>query len=500
MRTMFRNGTAPVSIILSLIRTASSQNFCFTENNTSNAHETLIKLFQAFHANIKHQKPFTADFAVKATFPHYLKTAISVLQLTTAWRRDPLSRPNGITDGEAYTAAALFFTANCLGKIRQRAGQFSRVYGDALATWRAVPADNVSSSPIKVTLPFLQRQLQRLCIDKTSTEEFLFDQGSAHLWLQAITDIVDRILKRSDAGDIIQVIKETDALHRFLKILNADQACNLWRLPSLEASLDFQFTKSSSRKEGEEDAEDGFEEGCIEAQAEHSLPALPHAKVFTRAVDAICAWTTATQVLTSRRYIGPKTAIKLQLIKLPRESLKQLSASSLLLRWMRTSQHVDYNSLKDWLKKLDVKRTYLDAGAEHCEAGLMAGLIAGAQLRDREELEGAFDDSRIEWEGSSASTAIGVGKKCCPVCALLAHTILTKRAIRFELPGQHAEYRAWVPPRFTPLDILLAMEGQLLEKVGEMMQQQNLHTSRPSSPASDSNPVGLLTDDIPDES
>ncbi|KAJ7267517.1 hypothetical protein C8J57DRAFT_1616473, partial [Mycena rebaudengoi] len=64
--------------------------------------------------------------------------------------------------------------------------------------------------------------------------------------------------------------------------------------------------------------------------------------------------------------------------------------------------------------------------------------------------------------------AIGVAKKCCPLCQMLAEVLEEKHGLHVTLPGQHTMFFPWVPPGWLHPDALQEMERRLLKVIYEM--------------------------------
>jgi hypothetical protein len=85
---------------------------------------------------------------------------------------------------------------------------------------------------------------------------------------------------------------------------------------------------------------------------------------------------------------------------------------------------------------------------------------------------------------SQLELAIGVARKCCPLCRILADVAEQQYNIKLDLPGQHARFHPWVPPCWLPKPVLLKIESRLLPIVGKLAHSP-LPASRASSPGSD---------------
>jgi hypothetical protein len=141
--------------------------------------------------------------------------------------------------GIACTVAATFFVVNCLGEIKIRIEQVARLYlkGNQLVQWAPSADEKVNQTLVRVVHPFVQRHLRHHLIEEPTSQHFLFNSTSAHLWLRAIHDFLEKIRKYCQDSDVLYLVKFTDALHELLKSLTATPECNLWRLESLETAL-----------------------------------------------------------------------------------------------------------------------------------------------------------------------------------------------------------------------------------------------------------------------
>jgi hypothetical protein len=87
-------------------------------------------------------------------------------------------------------------------------------------------------------------------------------------------------------------------------------------------------------------------------------------------------------------------------------------------------------------------------------------------------------------QGSSElELAIGVARKCCPLCRILADVAEQQYEAKLDLPGQHARFHPWVPPCWLPESVLLEIERRLLPIVGKLAHSPS-PASRASSPGS----------------
>ncbi|KAJ6524497.1 hypothetical protein B0H19DRAFT_594998 [Mycena capillaripes] len=97
----------------------------------------------------------------------------------------------------------------------------------------------------------------------------------------------------------------------------------------------------------------------------------------------------------------------------------------------------------------------------HCEAGLIA-----LRLRDSDGKSRKSDAA-----DQDAPLAIGVAKKCCPFCRILADIGFGSFDYTWDLkiPEAHSRYHPWVPPHWLPQTVMEQLEKQLLAIVCGML-------------------------------
>ncbi|KAJ7292767.1 hypothetical protein C8J57DRAFT_1210486 [Mycena rebaudengoi] len=252
------------------------------------------------------------------------------------------------------------------------------------------------------------------------------------------------------------------------------------------------YVASKHKLSAEEDPND---EGDDESVTNHDLVGLPAiCTLFCRAIEAACAWTTGVRfMLTSP--IGKETVpVQLAVVDLPRQSVEACSPQDLLTRWTARTTWPD--SLSDEihgeLQQLVHPKTLLQ-GQVHCEAGLVASLYLRQQRpQDLESPEPpvvteafAHLTAKMDENGQSVF-AIGVAKKCCPLCAMLVGILKQPpNNFRVELAGGHSRIHPWVPPAWLPTSVLETLELALLLKIEQMVTTRaHTQSSRGSSPSS----------------
>ncbi|KAJ7822484.1 hypothetical protein B0H14DRAFT_1318988 [Mycena olivaceomarginata] len=218
--------------------------------------------------------------------------------------------------------------------------------------------------------------------------------------------------------------------------------------------------------------------------------------------------------------------VKVHVVDLPRAPITSVTPDVLAARWAKVGRWSDEvtehvrNTLTTQPELLDVTK-----GATHCEAALLASLARHAPqetfasekttepdvtsrktTRTRPSvtpcernpttqeplvLEALFEHLHLTSD-TELPLPIGVAKKCCPACAILADTIpKDRRNLVLDLPGSHARWLAWAPPEWLPEHILRELEVKLVQALTGMLNQ-----GRPSSPTSPDSPSLEDCDDI----
>ncbi|KAJ7284677.1 hypothetical protein C8J57DRAFT_699514 [Mycena rebaudengoi] len=201
-------------------------------------------------------------------------------------------------------------------------------------------------------------------------------------------------------------------------------------------------------------------------------------------LNAVCAWTTASQVLLGTKIIRTSLAIDLHIVELPQQPIPIFTTSQLVRRWKEKGGWSSDISDRI-LEKLATQSISSNQGQTHCEAGILASLVSETATTDDIVIPNLQQLREHASEGKSIP--IGVAKKCCPACYRLAQVIIRERHLQIQLPGYHARWHSWVPPYWFPDDIMAKLELDFL-RVVEAQAMAAWPTSSASSPTSD---VGL---------
>ncbi|KAJ7638895.1 hypothetical protein FB45DRAFT_904184, partial [Roridomyces roridus] len=198
---------------------------------------------------------------------------------------------------------------------------------------------------------------------------------------------------------------------------------------------------------------------------------IPELRSFIRVMDSLCAWTTAVRYIVQRRISHAPVSIRAAIID-PRTPLIPGTEEQLYARW-KARGHWDTAIMKKAKSIIrDSKFRVPRVGACHCEAGLMAAVLASALETQKNEKAGVPRPNGLngvfEVQEFPNSITIGVAKKCCTMCSMLGE-VLPMNALRVNLPGRHSTFVPWIAPEWLPLRVLQFLEGRVLLRVGEMI-------------------------------
>ncbi|KAJ7709627.1 hypothetical protein B0H17DRAFT_1190814 [Mycena rosella] len=373
------------------------------------------------------------------------------------------------TAAEIEEAVCLYFLSACLPKVQRRIHTLTRAYDlPKLWKWEPTAADlNTPDSTVNIVDPGLQSILGKSGV-ASEGHVFHFNGGNVLCWWQALLKFLNIFCKilATRPGPLKLLCTASTTLHQLVTHIPRQ----LWAMKSLGYHLQSCLKgTAASTGEGENDRDDDVE---VVSDVLRSGP----------------------KYLVHSRISRSSSRLHLALINLPRKPINNVESSKLIKRWgalcsWSEETKADLTSLVEVekIQEQDVDRV---RGACHCEAGLMASLIAHLELKGPNDEVGVQPEvlsnvfAKMDMQASQFS--IGMAKKCCPVCRLLAETIKSAHGLDLELPGKHLHYYPWVPPHWLPASILEAMDRRLIGIIDEMVTaDRHLDTSRTSSPASD---------------
>ncbi|KAJ7491947.1 hypothetical protein FB451DRAFT_512250 [Mycena latifolia] len=392
-------------------------------------------------------------------------------------------------------AVCIYFLPACYRKATKRLATIvSKTYRlDELSGWEPTQRERDASvkSVVKISSPAIHFAFRTVGLH-VENNTVVFEGTTADLWWQALV----LLLRTLNMGLTESPVNMRDAVHSSVALhtLIMKTPTALWEMSSLGRHLEACHTKglpSTNYNEGV-DAEEGEDDIIESLPPDVPLPgtAALECIVFHRAVDAACAWTTGPIHLLRTSVSRSSMPVTLSIVDLPRAPINAVHSDDLLKHWAAIVQWPPHEVLQvlrilQRARDRDLERT---KGACHCEAGLMASLALRLNQTaplNNAEAEPAILANAFEKMPVQSAIAIGVAKKCCPICRMLGKLLWVKHQIAVELPGQHSRYHPWVPPHWLPLEILQALESELLQVVTRMLQNgMHLVSSRSSSPAS----------------
>ncbi|KAJ7123096.1 hypothetical protein C8R44DRAFT_785295 [Mycena epipterygia] len=458
------------------------------------------------------ESPASAASSQPLPFSEYAAQSLQILRSAAA-----RIKANPASEVAANTESAVcdYFVAACLAKLRSRCAALFLAFDiEALGAWTPTETEEVVPTfNVVISNNFIGRQLEHCGLVRGSNNSFNFDVNTAAFWWKNVLLFLEllRDTAKVNANDInAKGVSGISAASRSLHYVLRKTPAELWEIRSLNDHIRTcrRATKPSERTERtdtpqavQDDVED-YEDDVEDAlPADKPLPAraAPESESFYRMADALCAWTTGPTYLMSGALSRAAVSIDLSVISLPRAPIATVDADGLVLRWAKKGKWPSavFEVIGQHLQKVHAGLAPLAAGACHCEAGLMASLLFHSRANPPVDSQDAdAEDADVEDEPAilaeafqpqdmGSGLAIGVAKKCCPVCQMLAEIIRDTRGLDVQLPGQHTRYYAWVPPNWLPADVLLELERRLLRVVFDMAGGDRLKSSSTSSPASD---------------
>lgn len=257
--------------------------------------------------------------------------------------------------------------------------------------------------------------------------------------------------------------------------------------------------------------------------------------MFVRMLLGCTAWDHAAAHLVKRSFLRTPQPIVLHMVDLPHNpnsNPKPADVDAMVKAWDFSPS--EFTEIEE---PLTLTRRRPSRGACHCEAGIMATILAAATssiLAPSDIVTPLFSDSNIKkvFEkivnsvcslllasaltliyhvqlapgvciilstfGTNISEyclqepiSIGVGKKPCPCCTILAEVLCEKYSIKIEMPGAHSTFFPWLPPAWLPDEVLEAMEKKMLDLVKKFATAPipSSTSTSPASSYSDTNPL-----------
>ncbi|KAF7365056.1 hypothetical protein MVEN_00376800 [Mycena venus] len=414
----------------------------------------------------------------------------------------------------AHTEEAVwaYFMGSCLKQCQTRVETLGRLYRHRdLKAWAPTHGVSFPSSNVNILNTTAEFALRELKVPQNPAG-FVFDSETAPLWWECLIRLLNLLRKKilaANERNLKGIANVSAALHCVVK----STPSQMWQYRSLEEHLGGcrgNHTPTSTlvasrsamvgeKEEGDNDSEAEQNEEAVDVlPSDEPLPAsaLPQCTVFHRLVDAITAWTTGPSYLLRTPISKSDVPVDVSIINLPRLPVPPVSSGSLLKRW---EQKINWtpeakDDIDEKLRKVAEQNHDGTRGACHCEAGLMASILGlytqdpeGEELKKLTAVFNNFDTKACLFLCTlTRKHPIGLAKKCCPVCYMLAGLIKSTYEVDLELPGRHNRYHPWVPPHWLPEALLEQLEQEMLIVVSAIvMKKEHLAMSRASSPASD---------------
>jgi len=128
----------------------------------------------------------------------------------------------------------------------------------------------------------------------------------------------------------------------------------------------------------------------------------------------------------------------------------------------------------------------------HAEASLMSLALTLAQKGEERTVDGSIHD-RFASGLVLDEVVIGVSKRCCLCCHLLAEALHTHTKMNFVLPGTRASLHPWLAPSNVPATALRSVRDDLFRILIDLAMKHGQSISRSSQTSS----VSDSSDQVP---
>ncbi|KAJ6486073.1 hypothetical protein C8R47DRAFT_1128928 [Mycena vitilis] len=422
------------------------------------------------------------------SFNDYAIKALQVLRGTALKRKQA---EDSDIKSRATRNAEVFFATACKGKIKTRIGSIRRVFGDfdKLKMWTPLESEILPEKTIPIHYTIAGMLEHHIMINNNTVTVNKATIGRIFQTIVQCLIFMQRGLTTSTQDSMLAFTEVSNGLFDLITQLPV----TVWQMLSLGVHLKNSKTAETERtiqdKEDEEDEKDVIANSDPWASEGEAPP--PACVNFYRMVEAVCAWTTGVDYLLHSHLSDMNVAI----VDFPRLPIKELTVMDLVGHW--TEKGVWSSDLADAARSeiaKVVEQADLGKGAVHCEAGLAASLLLSLNPEETsgmepEILRRAFQSMRSKLkpgQKQKLQLAIGVAKKCCPICRMLIEILQASPTSKMdiEFAGGHSRFHLWVAPHWLPNEVLKTLEMDLLTKISEMMEKHfHLPTSRSSSPS-----------------
>ncbi|KAJ6466224.1 hypothetical protein C8R45DRAFT_1020948 [Mycena sanguinolenta] len=406
-------------------------------------------------------------------------------------------------------AVTNFFVASCRSELQARFDALKNTYGlDTLKIWTPTEFDEIPSVEVKSTSvdSWAQKLLTEAGV-QPSGEIFPFTHANASRWWTCLVRMLSSMdaalrVESSETADVERIAAISQDLRFFLRVIPKA----MWKVDSLGEHLHGCRT-SDSRKRSREIIDEEPELMFLPtADHDNIRRAMPEVHPFYRAIEAVCTWTTGPRYLLSSTMARSTAPLFVSLVDLPRQEIGEIekqSADTLVVQWRDIAQ-AEWSEATEQFVRSKLPEFQADywtsaatgpttaaaetttssaaaaiaaastptnsigsAGPCHCDCdtGVAASLLYFRQKGSPRQT----DD-----ETFTISTGAAMGKKRCAVCGMLVEILRANHGSKVHIGGAHtgSRFRAWVPPRWLPDEVVEELEKRL---VGEVVRIANRH-------------------------
>ncbi|KAJ7212258.1 hypothetical protein GGX14DRAFT_564732 [Mycena pura] len=452
---------------------------------------------------------------IQPTFSKYLKALVSLLFASAS--DSPSHIPHQLQ---------LFVVANCIRGLSSRAKRVEKAYIlEKINAWQPDVDEEIGAQWLQVRHPTLAKILDKQRV-KQKDDRFLFDHSTAPSWLQIICTCFAVLVEETKTQGEERLVDACSTMVLLVEVIKvaANPLCCVGSLDCLMAKISVSKDNSPADEANDDteadDDEAADERGEDETNDEDPLLLLDlsatakksnsgfsrgtfpanyhiHTRTFLRRLASVCSCIIAVSALfeTVVRLARQKDlVIEITTVSPARSPISPVTPAEILEHWVAVKAWDEKvkAGVKAQLDRLASKTDILPrhSGEVHCEATAMTCLLLralpplercppGTEKNVREAFNKFITDEPLPF----SPVPIGVSRKCCPICAILAKLLANAHnSLKIELPGHHSVYYPWVPPSTLPEDILKNLESEVLDLVQAHVDMVTQSTT--SSPAS----------------
>ncbi|KAJ7284813.1 hypothetical protein C8J57DRAFT_1289545, partial [Mycena rebaudengoi] len=428
--------------------------------------DTLLSYSQPHH-------DFSVDLRKEAAdFPSHCRNVVEAVRAAVVLQKQEPSI-------DFDSALSHYLVVQCWHKINCRAraiAKYTNSTGFDIYDWHPDSHELQDNQVVELVLPLAVLIAPALTEAQPNQPKYsvTFNADSAPTWWETLCSLASILRQSAKSNSVRDFVSASRTLHHLLGIIPP----TLWACNSLNQHL----AKVNALQNPSEENTETDEELLISTDYLNNA-SLPNCKIFARALDSACAWTTAAWVPRNAKLADGRHDMNFRVVELPRQPVGTFSADELVERWRRLRLWTDEVAVKVKTElELKLSNGFIspDKGATHCEAGILASMVSDSSAGP-EVLKPLLHSLR-EYAADGRIVPIGVGRKCCPACSRLAKIVAEE--VQVALPGHHAQWYPWVPPHWLPDRIMQRIEEEFIGVV-EAQAKTAWPTSTSSSPTSD---------------